>query len=433
MENKKNDNIEQNNANNLEASSESKPPHKEYSLIDETYKILTDHQIGGGSFGHVYKCLNVKSNKEYSIKVESNNSTNPQLLHEYKILKILEGNEGIPKPYLFKNIGGESILVIDLLGPNLEDILQDTKTKKFTLKTCLMTLKQIILRLKLIHKEGIIHRDLKPENLLVTKNIRDGLIYLIDFGLSKKYKDTKTDIHIPFKNDRPITGTIRYISINTHKGCEQSRRDDIESACYIILYFLNGKLNWDGIKCKTKEEKIEKIMEKKEEYKNNKEYKNLPQSLCNIFQYVYNLNFEEKPNYEYIYGLINKDLEQFDAETNYERSLYDWQSIEFMVEPIFMIEEIKKKKLIEKMKEEEKKKEEEEKKREEEEKMKITEDNNNKEAKEIPINKGGNINNKMNNNKNRSKNKNYANKDNKNNNNNDKIKKGFVKRKSKGK
>jgi len=189
---------------------------------------------------------------------------------------------------------------------------------------------------------------------------------------------------------------------------------------------LNGKLNWDGIKCKTKEEKIEKIMEKKEEFKNNKEYKNLPQSLCNIFQYVYNLNFDEKPNYEYIYGLINKDLEQFDAETNYERSLYDWQSIEFMVEPIFMIEEIKKKKLVEKMKEEEKK-------REEEEKMKITEDNNNnKEVKEIPNNKGGNINNKMNNNKNRSKNKNYDNKDNKNNN-NDKIKKGFVKRKSKGK
>ena len=150
----------------------------------------------------------------------------------------------------------------------------------------------------------------------------------------------------------------------------------------------------------------------------------MPQSLYNIFQYVYNLNFEEKPNYEYIYGLINKDLEQFDAETNYERSLYDWQSIEFMVEPIFMIEEIKKKKLIEKMKEEEKK-------REEEEKMKIAEDNNNKEVKEISNNKGNNINNKMNNNKNRSKNKNYDNKDNRNNNNNDKIKKGFVKRKSK--
>ena len=421
MENNKNNNNDQKNANNIETSSASKPPNKEYSLIDETYKILTDNQIGGGSFGHVYKCLNVKSNKEYSIKVESNNSTNPLLLHEYKILKILEGNEGIPKPYLFKNIGGESILVIDLLGPNLEDILQDTKTKKFTLKTCLMTLKQIIHRLELIHKQGIIHRDLKPENLLVTKNIRDGLIYLIDFGLSKKYKDTKNDIHIPFKNDRPITGTIRYISINTHKGCEQSRRDDIESACYIILYFLNGKLNWDGIKCKTKEEKIEKIMEKKEEYKNNKEYKDLPQSLYNIFQYVYNLNFEEKPNYEYIYGLINKDLEQFVAETNYERSLYDWQSIEFMVEPIFMIEEIKKKKLIEKMKEEEKK-------REEEEKMKIAEENNNKEIKEnkeINNNKGGNVNNKMNNHKNRSNNKNYDKS------NNDKIKKGFVKKKSK--
>ena len=185
MENNKNNN----NLKNEESQKDTKP-QKEYSLIDDTYKILTDKILGGGSFGHVYKCLNIKTNKEYSIKVESNNSTNPQLLHEYKILKLLEGNEGIPITYLYKNIGGESIIVMDLLTPNLEDILKDTKTNKFTLKTCLMTLKQIIERLKIIHKEGIIHRDLKPENLLVTKNIRNGLIYLIDYGLSKKYKNT---------------------------------------------------------------------------------------------------------------------------------------------------------------------------------------------------------------------------------------------------
>jgi len=386
---------------------------KEYSLIEDTYKILTDKPLGGGSFGHVYKCLNIKTNKEYSIKVESNDNTNPQLLHEYKILKLLEGNEGIPKTYLFKNIGGESIIIMDLLGPNLEDILQDTKTNKFTLKTCLMTLKQIIERLKIIHKEGIIHRDLKPENLLVTKNIRDGLIYLIDYGLSKKYKDMKNDMHIPFKNDRQITGTIRYISINTHKGFEQSRRDDIESACYIIIYFLIGKLNWDGIKCKTKEEKIHKIMEKKEEFKNNKEYKKLPTPFSQIIQYTYNLSFEEKPNYDYIFGIINKGLEQFENESNYEKTLYDWQSIEFVIEPIFMIEEIKEKKLLEKMKEEEKRKE--------EEKMKVKiEDKNNKEIDNKIVNNKMYINNK-------NKNKN----DDKNNNGDNKLKRVFVQKKSK--
>jgi serine/threonine protein kinase len=363
--------MESNNNIKNEESSEDFQINKEYSLIDETYKILTDKCLGGGSFGHVYKCLDVKTKKEYSIKVESNNITNPQLLHEYKILKLLEGYEGIPKTYLFKNIGGESILIMDLLGANLEDILQDTKIKKFSLKTCLMTLKQIIERLKIIHQEGIIHRDLKPENLLVTKNIRDGLIYLIDYGLSKKYKDVKNDIHIPFKNDRPLTGTLRYISINTHKGIEQSRRDDIESACYIIIYFLNGKLNWDGIKCKTKDEKIQKIMEKKEEFKNNKEYKMLPLYFSNIFQYIYNLNFEEKPNYEYIFGVINKGLEQFNGESNYEKTLYDWQSIEFVIEPIFMIEDIKQKKFLEKRKEEEKRRR--EKKEKEEEKNKVVE------------------------------------------------------------
>jgi len=407
MENNKNNNKLKND--NKEKSKDIKI-HKEYSIIDDTYKILTDQRLGGGSFGHVYKCLNIKTNKEYSIKVESNDITNPQLFHEYKILKLLEGNEGIPNTYLFKNIGGESILIIDLLGPNLEDILQDTKSKKFTLKTCLMTLKQLIERLKIIHKEGIIHRDLKPENLLVNKNIRNSLIYLIDYGLSKKYKDAKNDMHIPFRNERPITGTIRYISINTHKGFEQSRRDDIESALYIIVYFLNGKLDWDGIKCKTKDEKIKKIMEKKEEFKNNKEYKKLPQSFSQIFQYVYNINFEEKPNYEYIFGVINKGLEQYDGESNYEKTLYDWQSIEFMIEPIFMIEEIKKKKLIEKMKEEEKKKEEEN----------IREKKEEKNNKEIDNNNNKIINNKMNLNKN-------------NNDSINKIKKKFEKKNSKAK
>ena len=394
---------------------------KEYSLIDDTYKILTDKRLGGGSFGHVYKCLNIKTNKEYSIKIESNDNTNPQLLHEYKILKSLEGNEGIPTTYLFKNIGGESILIMDLLGPNLEDILQDTKTKTFTLKTCLMALKQIIERLKLIHKEGIIHRDLKPENLLVTKNIRNCLIYLIDYGLSKKYKDIKNDIHIPFKNDRQITGTIRYVSINTHKGIEQSRRDDIESSLYIITYFLNGKLNWDGIKCKTKEEKIQKIMEKKEEFKNNKEYKKLPQTLSQIFQYAYHLGFEEKPNYEYIFGIINKGLEQFEGESNYEKTLYDWQSIEFVVEPIFMIEEMKQKKYLEKMMEEVKKREEEKLKEKNEDK------NNNKENKD---DKDVDKNNKIGNNK--INNKMKKNEDNKNNNDN-KFKKTIDKKKNKNK
>ena len=394
---------------------------KEYSLIDDTYKILTDKRLGGGSFGHVYKCLNIKTNKEYSIKIESNDNTNPQLLHEYKILKSLEGNEGIPTTYLFKNIGGESILIMDLLGPNLEDILQDTKTKTFTLKTCLMALKQIIERLKLIHKEGIIHRDLKPENLLVTKNIRNCLIYLIDYGLSKKYKDIKNDIHIPFKNDRQITGTIRYVSINTHKGIEQSRRDDIESSLYIITYFLNGKLNWDGIKCKTKEEKIQKIMEKKEEFKNNKEYKKLPQTFSQIFQYVYHIGFEEKPNYEYIFGIINKGLEQFEGESNYEKTLYDWQSIEFVVEPIFMIEEMKQKKYLEKMMEEVKKREEEKLKEKNEDK------NNNKENKD---DKDVDKNNKIGNNK--INNKMKKNEDNKNNNDN-KFKKTIDKKKNKNK
>ena len=134
-------------------------------------------------------------------------------------------------------------------------------------------------------------------------------------------------------------------------------------------------------------------MENKEEFKKNKEYKKLPQTFSHIFQYIYNLGFEEKPNYEYIFGVINKGLEQFEGETNYEKTLLDWQSIEFMIEPIFMIEEIKQKKLIQKMEEEAKKQEEE----------KIKENNDDKNNKEIDKNNKI-INNKINNNKIKNKN-----------------------------
>ena len=154
-------------------------------------------------------------------------------------------------------------------------------------------------------------------------------------------------------------------------------------------------------------------MEKKEEFKNNKEYKKLPTPFSQIIQYTYNLSFEEKPNYDYIFGIINKGLEQFENESNYEKTLYDWQSIEFVIEPIFMIEEIKEKKLLEKMKEEEKRKE--------EEKMKVKiEDKNNKEIDNKIVNNKMYINNK-------NKNKN----DDKNNNGDNKLKKVFVQKKSK--
>ena len=319
---------------------ENEKDQPELTKINDEFQLIESEQLGGGAFGVVYKCISlIDSKKEFAAKVESNDSIKPQLNHEYKILKYLEGEEGIPKSYLLKNIGFSTIMIFELLGPNLEDILKETKAKKFTYKTCGMILKQMNKRLNYIHDCGIIHRDLKPENFIVSTNAREGIIYLIDFGLSKKFINPKTKEHIPFKTNRPIMGTAKYTSLNTHKGFEQSRRDDLESLAYIIIYFFYGQLPWSNIKVKTKEEVFQKVYEIKSNYKDLEEYKNLPNELSDLIDYCTNLEYEEKPNYFFIKTLAERMIGRSNNE-----ELFDWQNIEFMIKPIFMIIESKKKK-----------------------------------------------------------------------------------------
>ena len=314
--NKKEENIKIDITNDKKDSFEIEKDDPELTRINDEYQLIESEQLGGGAFGVVYKCISlIEPKKEFAAKIEPNDSIKPQLNHEYKILKYLEGGEG----------------------------LLDTKEKKFSYKTCGMILKQMNKRLNYIHDYGIIHRDLKPENFLVSTNTREGIIYLIDFGLSKKILNPKTKEHIPYKTNRPLMGTAVYTSLNSHQGFEQSRRDDLESLAYIIIYFYYGELPWSNLKVKTKEELFQKTFEIKSNYKDSEEFKKLPYELSDLLNYCYHLEYEEKPNYHYIKSLADRMTGRSNSE-----NLFDWQCIEFMIEPIFMIKEIKKKKREEK-------------------------------------------------------------------------------------
>jgi serine/threonine protein kinase len=151
---------------------------------------------------------------------------------------------------------------MDLLGPSIEDLFNFQK-RKFTLKTTLMLGDQMLSRIEYIHSKGYLHRDLKPDNFLMGVGKKKTQVYAIDFGLAKKYKDSKTGIHIPYKEGKSLTGTARYASLSTHLGIEQARRDDIEALIYILIYFLRGDLPWQGLKAKNIKEKYQKIKEKK--------------------------------------------------------------------------------------------------------------------------------------------------------------------------
>lgn len=199
-------------------------------------------------------------------------------------------------------------MVMDLLGPSLEDLFTFCK-RKFSLKTVCMIADQMIQRIEFLHNNHFIHRDLKPDNFLVGIQKKQHLVYLIDFGLAKRYRDPKTGEHISYRDNKSLTGTARYASVNTHLGIEQSRRDDLESLGQILVYFLKGSLPWQGLQAKTKDDKYNKIKEKKVSTTVEALTRGLPDEIGQYMNYCRNLKFEEKPDYQYLRKLF-KDIMQ---------------------------------------------------------------------------------------------------------------------------
>jgi serine/threonine protein kinase len=296
--------------------------------INDTYTILLNRKIGSGSFGQIYQCLNIKTKEIYACKIESINELNPQLYHESKIMNIMKNCDGFPTCYSFCYTEQDKVIIMDYLGANLDTIMNKLPNKKYTIKTSLMIMIQCLERLRNLHEKGIIHRDMKPENFVIGRKNKERTIYLIDFGLSRKYIN-ENNIHISMKKDRNIIGTVRYISMNTHQGIEQSRRDDLESLIYIIIYFIKGELPWQNIKAKNKTERYNKIyeMKKKSTEKGGELCSSLPNGFQTIIDYVLELEFTEKPDY----SMLKKVVEIILAHNNYFNDLqFDWYNLDFL-------------------------------------------------------------------------------------------------------
>ncbi|SGY79809.1 BQ5605_C008g05228 [Microbotryum silenes-dioicae] len=283
-------------------------------------------KIGSGSFGDIYLGVNIISGEEVAIKLESVKAKHPQLEYEAKVYKTLAGGVGVPFVRWFGVECDYNAMVLDLLGPSLEDLFNFCN-RKFTLKTVLLLADQLvrarylISRIEYIHSRNFIHRDIKPDNFLMGIGKRGNQVNVIDFGLAKKYRDPKTHLHIPYRENKNLTGTARYTSINTHLGVEQSRRDDMESLGYVLMYFLRGSLPWQGLKAATKKQKYDRIMEKKMTTPTEYLCRGFPNEFAIYLNYCRSLRFDDKPDYSYLRKLF-RDL--FVREGFQYDYVFDW-------------------------------------------------------------------------------------------------------------
>ena len=290
------------------------------NVLSNDYIII--ERIGSGSFGEVY-LAQYKDGGYVAAKVEEKEklkSTDSRVYNEYKIYYYLHKANfkvGLPKVYDYIQTSDYNIMFMQLLGPSLEDLF-NKYNRKFKLPTIFLLAEQLITLLQQLHESKFIHRDIKPNNFLIGRDNNTDQIYMMDFGLSKKYiNDGK---HIKFRDKRSLIGTARYASINMHMGFEPSRRDDLESTGYMLIYLIKGVLPWQGIKKQKGIDHIESIGEIKISTSISTLCKGVPNSFKDYLQYCRNLKFDETPDYAYLQKLFKLDCKDMKIVPKFEWS-----------------------------------------------------------------------------------------------------------------
>ena len=281
-------------------------------IIFKNFKIK--RKCGWTTTINIYEGFSIDNNKPVLIKIENINQKQKKLYLEEEAYNLYTfKNFGIPELIKFGKRKNSLVLIEAKKGRTLYDLFLENNRQFSINEICIIGI-QCIERLKWIHSKNYIHRNIKPDNFTI--GIEDPhVIYLQYFYLCQKYKSSQTNQHSQLRFTKEIVGTERYGSINALRGLTQSRRDDLESLCYMLIYFFLGKLPWQGIKAENQTEKLEKILNMKKNFK-IENYSQIPKHFCTLFSYVKSLKFTQEPKYQMMIRLLQDIREENDCYNN---------------------------------------------------------------------------------------------------------------------
>ncbi|KAI0056881.1 kinase-like protein [Artomyces pyxidatus] len=284
----------------------------EYVRVGGRYRL--DEKIGAGTFGDVYLAFDIIRKEHVAVKLEPLDTDEPSLEHEYSVYEDLSGTEIAPRIRWFGCESGHDILVMDLHGLSLDELLKRCGGR-FSLKTVLSLAEQMLHLLESLHAQDYVHCDIKPANFLLGTRKSPSQLYIADMGLARRYRDPVTRSHIVCEDNLPPIGTARYASIRSHQGFRQSRRDDLESVAYVLINLLRGSLPWQHSKVDSQ------IVAKKTTFLAQLRTK-IPNEFSVYINYTWSLRYDEDPDYEYLRNLF-QDL--FIREGYKPEPIYDWE------------------------------------------------------------------------------------------------------------
>jgi serine/threonine protein kinase len=286
---------------------------QEDQIINTRYKILSE--LGKGGFGQVYKVQDLQKQSEYALKIDLTHQGS--VLQEVKVLQDLQGGEGISKLYDNGKFNNRAFMVLELLGANLSSMRKSLNG--FSLNTVVLILFETLERIRFVHSKGYIHRDVKPQQFLIGPK---DVIYLVDFGISKKFMIDGH--HIAFQSQCERAGSSSYASINSHIGIRLSRRDDLESWVYMAVYLIQGYLPWQQGKTLNNNRKWQTVFTLKRSTPDEDLFCKCPKQFHSILNYIRTVKFEEKPNYQYLKDLLTTINTEFSLQCRN----FDWVMLE---------------------------------------------------------------------------------------------------------